>query len=140
MRDEIKRSAELWLAHHLAATTGLKFTANHGGSDPGDTSGELIEPQGVVQVTECECIVHGLALFQVTVVVGYMSHMGDAEAAQHSDAVRKVEDAILTLPKGYYAPFDLNVHGTDLRDTESFGDEEDKVRGDAFTLTMGVSH
>ena len=39
----------------------------------------------------------------------------------------------------YDADLGIRVHGVDMRQSDDFTDEDQQTRGDAFTLTMGIS-
>lgn len=134
---EIKRASELWLCARLAALTGLTFNAQSGGNDPAADATVQDAPGGMVAVTKCQSHVHGG--FQLDVTIGYMSNMGDADAATHAAKAKLVEQAIGQLPIGPDATLQITVHGTRLDTCDTFTDDEERVRGDAWNITMGAS-
>ncbi len=144
--NEVKRKAELFVCAILsAALPGHRFLPAKGGSEPdgqNDTAGKSVEvevPFTVVAVLEAEDMIPGENTWLLTMAATYVTHIDDTVPAEHSKAVRAIQDVLRELPRGYYGAQQMIIHGADVQSITEVEDEKKKSHGDVITFAVGCS-
>ncbi len=137
--NEIKRKVELWLCSVLSSRIpGQKFLPAKGGDDAND--GTTVEPPfTVVEAKSAEKVLPCEPTWTVEITVTYVTHIDDTSSPAHSQAVRVIYDQLEQLPRGYFGPQQLTVHGTDITETDEIEDEKRQSHGDVIGVTIGCS-
>lgn len=68
-----------------------------------------------------------------------MTHIDDTKSSTHSAAVRAIHDALSNLPRGWYAPQEIIIHGLTVESAEDVTDSKKQSHGDAISLSVVCS-
>ncbi len=140
--NDVLRKAELFVCAKLAeAMPGRRFLPSKGSGPDGhsDDCGEVEVPYTAVAVLEAEDMVPGENTWLLTMAATYVTHLDDTRPAEHSKAVREIQDALRALPRGFHSPQQLIVHGVDVQSIAEVEDERKQSHGDVITFALGCS-
>lgn len=142
--NDIKRKTELFLCAWLKRRVPeVKFLPSKGGTEvegqPETDSKPESLPYCVIEAIDAERRHSDMPLYLVTMAAIYITHIDDTEIGVHSAAVKKVQDALATIPRGRDTQQDLIVHGSDITGTDSAEDSEKQSHADVVGFTLAVS-
>lgn len=142
MAIEIKRKAELSLVGLL---TELLPDFNFYPSKGGDEGGGVTLPRppfGAIWIDNAEKTIGQELTYLLTGTVVWVTRAAaqDGDVADHSDAVKRIYDAMQTFAPGGADPaHQLMIHGMDISLVDEFSDAERLAHGDTISFTMGAS-
>ncbi len=134
--NDVQRKAELFVCAVLAqALPGRRFLPAKGA----DEDGAVDVPYTAIAVLEAEDLVPGENTWLLTMAATYVTHIDDTKPAEHSAAVREIQDMLRALPRGFHAEQQLIVHGADVQSVAEVEDERKQSHGDVVTFALGCS-
>lgn len=142
MAFEIKRKAELSMVMLL---TELLPEFNFYSSKGGDEQGGVTQPRppfGAVWIDNAEKTMAQELTYILSGTVVWVTRAASPEGdvADHSDTVKKIYDAMLTISAGGADPVhQLMIHGMDISLVNEFSDDDRLAHGDTITFTLGAS-
>lgn len=140
--NDVLRKAELFVCVKLTeAMPGRRFLpANGSGPDGQNAECDVVDvPYTAVAVLEAEDMIPGENTWLLTMAATYVTHFDDTKPAEHSKAVREIQDALRALPRGLYAPQQLIAHGLDVQSIAEVEDERKQSHGDVITFAFACS-
>lgn len=134
--NDVLRKAELFVCAKLAeAMPGRRFLPANGG----DECEAVDVPYTVVAVLEAEDMIPGENTWLLTMAATYVTHIDDTKPAEHSKAVRQIQDTLRALPRGFHSVQQLIAHGVDVQSVAEVEDERKQSHGDVITFSLGCS-
>lgn len=142
--NHILRKTELFLCAWLKRRVPeVKFLPSKGGTEqegqPETDSQPEELPYCVVEAIDADKRHSDMRLYLVTMAAIYVTHIDDTEIAAHSATMKRVQDALETIPRGLDERQDLMVHGSDITGTDSAEDKEQQSHADVVGFTLAVS-
>lgn len=144
MAFEIKRKAELSLVRLLGELIpDFDFYPSKGGDEDGGVTLPR-PPFGAVWIDNAEKTLATELTYLLTGTVVWVTRAnapdGSGDVADHSDAVKRIYDAMVTLSAGGADPsHQLMIHGIDISLVNEFSDAERLAHGDTISFTLGAS-
>lgn len=139
---DIQRKAELFVCAVLGQVMpGRRFLPSKGADSGGarEETPAVEVPYTAVAVLEAEDLVPGENTWLLTMAATYVTHIDDTQPAEHSEAVRKIQDVLRALPRGFHAEQQIIVHGAAVAGIAEVEDERKQSHGDMITFVIGCS-
>lgn len=139
MALEVKRKAELTLVSLLSESlSDLTFYPSKGG----DADGGVTLPRppfGAIWIDNAEKTVSYERTYILSGTVVWVTRAGITDVSDHSDEVRQIYNAMLSIGSGADPDQSLIVHGLDISLVNEFTDSDRQAHGDTISFTMGVT-